>query len=148
MKKNEIERKSVRVYVQYLTRIEVRWRRIAVILWRGRESSALKDGRVTQLPRFRHVNINVHSRAILVRIIVTRSRLWCRRRSVVSPPIEIVTQLFITTPTTTNPKQKEQKTMNQIIKYVSRNSKTKQLWGIFCLFSYFYLTIKSLHFIR
>ena len=45
------------------------------------------------------------------------------------------------------------RTETRWIKYVSRNTKTKQLWWflfvffLFLFFSYYYLTIKSLHFI-
>lgn len=68
-----------------------------MVLWRGRESSALKDGRISQLSRFRHVNIDVHARAVLVSIVVTRPSLRGRCRPIVSPPIQIVAKLFLTT---------------------------------------------------
>lgn len=86
---------STRYLSFYLAGIKI-WRgRIAVIFrWRWK-SSALQDGRVAQLSGLRHVDIDVHSGAVLVRVVVTRSSLWGRCRSVVSPPIQVVTQLCI-----------------------------------------------------
>ena len=78
----------------YLARIKIRWCRVAMILWRRRKTCALEDGRVAQLSCLWHVYISVHPRAVLVRVVVTRTRLGRWSRSVVSSPVQVVPQLF------------------------------------------------------
>lgn len=88
--KSELQRLKKKSDETHLAGIKVGRGRVAVILGRRRESGALKNGRVAQLSRFRHVNIDVHPRAVFVRVVVTGTRLRSRSRSIVPSPVQIV----------------------------------------------------------
>ena len=76
----------------YLTGIEERRCRIAVVLGRRREARTLEEGRIAYVLRFGHVDEEVHARAVLVRVVVARSRLVGRSSPVVTRPVQIVLQ--------------------------------------------------------
>ena len=111
-----VARRNGRRTTNYLTWIKVRRCRVAVILWRRWKAGALKDGRVAQLTGFRHVDVNVHARAVLVSVVMAGARLRSRRRAVVSPPIKVVTYLHvISAPRTSKTNSKKRK--NKICPY-------------------------------
>ena len=61
-----------------------------MVLWRRREAWTLQKRRVANIFGFRHVDEEIHARAVLVRIVMTGARLDRGRAAVMTCPVQII----------------------------------------------------------